>query len=210
MDIVLKSLKWTAAALLGLALLTASGPGAPADTPDDPADFVQQFSSKAIEMLGDTKLSSQEREAAFRELLTEKLALDQVARFVLGKHWRSASEEERAEFRQVFEDFLVVTYARRLESYSGESVQVGAARERNDGSVGVACRIVRAEGEPIGIEWRLRQNSGKWRIVDLVVEGVSLALTQRNEFDAMLRDSGDLRGLMDQLRQKASQPASAS
>ena len=198
--------------MLGLCLSLASA-GAPwADQNGDPVSFVRGFSDEAIAMLADRSLSDGQREAGFRRLLERNFDLKRIGRFVLGKHWRRASRDERAEFHRLFDDFVIATYAARLGPYSGETLEVGTVRGAGERGVTVTSRILRPQGEPIRLDWRLRRiGSGGWQIVDIVVEGVSLALTQRSEFDSVIRRSGGtIDGLLQVLRDKTNRPGPAA
>jgi phospholipid transport system substrate-binding protein len=123
---------------------------------------------------------------------------------VLGKHGRVASDEERAEFDRLFASGIVATYSRHLGSYAGETLEVGGAKVLDAGGVIVGSRIVRPAGPQVAVEWRLHGEAGAWRIVDVVIEGVSLALTLRSEYSAVIRASGGkVEGLLARLREQA-------
>lgn len=199
------------AALAGLLVLCAvARPGA-AQTADDPAHFVRDFGERAVAMLADPTLAPDQRRDAFRRMLVADFDIEATGRFVLGRAWRGASEAQRAEYLALFEGLIVATYASRLESYGGESLAVDGLRSRDDKRAVVATRILRAEGAPIQVDWRLRRLGPSWRIVDVVVEGVSMAITQRSEFKSALRASGGkIEGLLAKLREKAAPIKSAS
>jgi phospholipid transport system substrate-binding protein len=197
------------------AVLLAARPGlAEGGTmPRDPAAFLTGFSGQAIEVLADRQMNDAQREVAFRRLFTAGFDIDMISRFVLGRYWRGASEPQRREYRQLFEDFIVATYARRLGGYSGEAdFVVGPVRERSEKRAIVGSEIRPAEGPPIVVEWRLRRKGDDWRIVDIMIEGISMAITQRSEFYAVINNSGGgVEGLLQRLREKtqiASQKAS--
>lgn len=163
--------------------------------------FVMKFGDRAVDLLGNANLDDTAREAAMRQLLTDHFDLNFLSRFVLSRHWRRASEAERADFRRVFEDYVVNTYGRRMRGYSGEKILVKSARAVGERGAYVASAIKRAEGAPISVNWRLRQSNGGWTIVDVVVEGVSMAVTQRSEFSAVIRaNGGTVTALIDKLR----------
>ena len=169
---------------------------------EEAADFLRGFGDAAIAMLSNARLSEAERQEEFRRLIKTGFELPAISRFVLGKHWHRATEQERSEFTALFEDFVTVTYARRLSSYSGEELKIGNARQASGkGLVLVKSKILRPGQSDIQVDWRLRQSQGAWRIVDLAVEGVSMAQTQRSEFDAVIRRSGGQIGaLLQRLR----------
>lgn len=169
----------------------------------DPVDFLTGFSAEAIEVLADQQLSGPQREAEFRRLFTKGFDVDAISRFVLGRHWRGATKDQRAEYRQLFEDFIVATYARRLRGQTGGNFVVGQLRERTEKRAIIGSEIQRPEGAPIAVDWRLRYKGGDWRIIDIMIEGISMAITQRSEFYAVISNNGGhVEGLLQKLREK--------
>src|SRR5262249_32280675 len=131
-----------------------------------------------------------------------------IARFVLGRYWRSASEEEQQEFVKLFEDYVVFVYATRLSNFGGETMKVRGSRSDGDGVVGSA--EVASPGAPaaLKIDWRLVTENGAYKINDVIVEGVSMAVTQRSEFASVVqRNGGQLRGLIAMMREKTASAA---
>ena len=177
---------------------------------DDPALFLRDFSSEAIGVLADGKLSDKERETAFRRLFTAGFDVDLISRFALGRYWRTATSEQRREYRQLFEDFIIESYSRRLNGYSGETLSVGSVRALGRKGVMVSSQIRRLEGPAINVDWRLHTIDGTWRIIDIEVEGVSLAVTQRSEFATVISNQGGrVEGLLEKLREKTGRPKPA-
>ncbi len=168
---------------------------------EDPANFVRHLGDRATTIFGDSDLSAGKKRQAFREVLKTHFDLDLISRAVLGKHWRQASAEQKQTYRRLFEDYLIATNARRLERYSGEGFQVVGARDKGSKGTYVASEIVRPSGPPVRLVWRLRRVEQSWRVVDLAVEGVSMLMTHRSDFDAAIRQSGGrLDGLFNRLR----------
>ncbi len=207
-------------AVLGTVALAASvglgaGLGAPrpavAAGPGDPAAFVREFSAQAIGVLADHSLSGEHRQRAFRDLLTAGFDVKAISRFVLGRYWRKATEAEREEFTALFEDLIVATYSKKFSDYSGQTLKVEAIREENEKMAAVSSRILRQSGEPIRIDWRLLRRGQAWRIVDVVVEGMSMVLSQRSEYAAVIKgDGGKIEGLLVKLREKTARLRSGS
>jgi phospholipid transport system substrate-binding protein len=200
-------------AIVGAVVLLALGAPRPAVATElgDPAKFVRQFSAQAIGVLADKNLSGERREQAFRELLTVGFDVKTISRFVLGRYWRKTTEAEREEFMGLFEDLIVATYSRRFSDYSGQTLEVEAIREENEKRAAVASRMLRQAGEPIQIDWRLRRRGDSWRIVDVVVEGMSMVLSQRSEYAAVIKsDGGKIHGLLVKLREKTARARAAS
>ena len=192
------------AAVAAILLLAVAGPGpAAAAEPGDPAAFVRHFTERAMAVLADESLAGAQREQAFRGLLTAGFDVKTIGRFVLGRYWRKATEAERAEYGRLYEDLIVATYARQLLSSAGADLKVGSVRRQDGKSALVASRLLRAEGEPIRLDWRLLRRGDTWRIVDVVVEGMSMALSQRSEFKAVIRGNGGrVEALLEKLREK--------
>lgn len=195
--------------LLVLAMMAAMVRSPLADEGEAAAAFVRNFSDQAIAMLSDETLDDEARTREFRRLLKTGFQLELIGRFVLGRHWRSASAAEQVEFTQLFEDYLVASYARQFSEYGGEQLVVDGGRPKGKSGAIVMSRIVRPEGAPFQVEWRLRHGDEGWRIIDVVVEGVSMAVTHRSEFSSVIASQGgSVAGLLEVLRSKTA-PAEA-
>lgn len=179
----------------------AQGRGAAASVPEA-GSFISNLADEAIAGVTDTSISDEERVRRFRELLKVKFDVPQIARFVLGRYWRVASPEERDTYTQLFEDYIVQTYASRFREYNNENLKVQNATRNPDGDVMVVSNIER-NGPPIRVEWKLQADGKTFKIVDVVIEGVSMAVTQRDDFAATIQArGGKVAGLIDALRQK--------
>jgi phospholipid transport system substrate-binding protein len=192
--------------LAAVAALTALGSASPssAANPDAAKAFVKSLADEAIAVMSQRSSSGPTRER-FRELFKRGFDVEEIGRFVLGRYWREASEAERAEYLKLFEDLIVATYASRFSEYSGEKLTILDARL--DGStVIVASQIERPGGQPaIRIDWRLVETGGRYRITDVVIEAVSMSVTQRSEFASVIqRGGGRVESLLAALRAKTS------
>jgi phospholipid transport system substrate-binding protein len=185
------------------ALLLCASP-ALAASPGDAAQFIDGLVSGAIGLIADQKISDQDREQRFNALLHNDFDIPRISRFVLGRYWNGASEQERQDFARLFEQWVVRTYAMRFHDYSGEKIKVAGARAEGDSGAVVSSQIIRPNGgPPIKIDWRLRQDGGNYKIVDVDVEGVSMALTEREEMASVIQHSGGtIAGLNRTLEQK--------
>lgn len=187
---------------LALGLAVSGARAAEVQGPEGARQFLQSFGDRAVAALSAGSQSQEQRTEAFRGLIRNGFEIDVIGRLALGRHWKSASDAQRAEFVQLFEAYVVVSTVRRLSDYSGEVLKVGAARPAaKNGLVTVRSSIARKAGAEIALDWRLRHGEGGWRVIDVVVEGVSMLQTQRAEFDAVIRNNGQgLDGLLDRLR----------
>jgi phospholipid transport system substrate-binding protein len=180
---------------------------AAAQTEQEARAFMERLADKAISSIAGAKLSETERLARFRELFSSSFDLPEIGKFVLGRHWRNATEQQRTEFLKLFEEYTVLTWARRFKEYSGETLKISNVTKEGDSGVLVETRIERAQGgNPIPVNWRLRKPDGEFKVVDIVVEGVSLAITNRSDMTAVVQSNGgQIDGLLNALRQKVTQ-----
>jgi len=110
---------------------------------------------------------------------------------------------QQEEYRRLFEDYIVATYARRFADYSGETMTVMGSRVTKQDVTVVRTRIHLAKGDPVKVDWLVStRDGGEGRIIDVVVAGVSMALTHRSDFAAVIKRDGGIDGLLRQLREK--------
>jgi len=185
--------------LIALPSLTA----APNVIAADASVFMNELWHHAVEVLS-KKLPQTERLARFRELFHADFDGPGIARFVLGRYWRSASEQEQQEFLRLFEDYVVFVYGTRLSNFNGETFKVRSSRTDDSGTV-VSSDIVGPSGDaPIKVDWRLITDKGAFKINDVVIEGISMLVTQRSEFASVIqRHGGQVGGLLTMMRERA-------
>ena len=172
----------------------------------DPGEFIDQLGQAAIQHLTDKTISSEERRSRFRDLMHKAFNVPGIGRFVLGRYWNQATEQERQEYMSLFEELVVRTYADRFSQYSGEKFIISKVQrdaERPNYAT-VFTTIYRPNGQMVRVDWRVRQEQDQsWRVVDIVIEGVSMSVTQRSEFASVIESKGGtIKGLIDTLRQK--------
>jgi phospholipid transport system substrate-binding protein len=184
-----------------LASAALSGPSAAAA---DPGDFMNELWNRSAEVLA-KKIPPSERLARFHRLFKADFDGLAIARFVLGRYWHSASEEERQEFLKLFEDYVVYVYGTRLSDFNGETFKVRGSRTDENGTIVSTDVYSPGATAPIKIDWRLVSQNGGFKITDVIVEGVSLLVTQRSEFASVIqRHGGQVGGLLAVMREKAS------
>lgn len=176
----------------------------PAITPaaaQTPKALVEQLGDQAIRQLTGS-VSRSDREARFQNLLSAGFDIQAIGRFTLGRYWNQANPTQQQEYLKLFEKFIVQAYAARFAEYSGEQFRVTG--ERPDGGVTlVQSEVFKPGSQPAKVDWRVNTAGGPPKIVDVVVEGVSMAVTQRSEFAAVIqRSGGNVDGLITALRQK--------
>ena len=167
---------------------------------DDPADFIRILGNQGLAVIrSDANLD--QKVTYFHQMLRRDFALTEISRFVLGPYWRVASGAQRREFRSLFEDYLVHYYGQQFAQYGGESLKVNGSRTDRAG-VTVTSQIIRPQGPPIEVDWRLAVSDGRYKISDVNIDGVSMALIQRSEFAAIVqRNGGRVAGLLAAMRE---------
>lgn len=197
------------AALAIFAALYAGIGSARADQPADGAEaqnFIHTLASNALVLVNDKSLSDRDRADRFRTLFVAAFDLPEIGKFVLGRHWKTATADQQKAFVKAFEDYTVLTWSTRFKDYSGVSFTVDGASPQDDGFWQVDLRILRSQGEPLPLSWRIHKVDGAWRITDILVEGVSMALTQRQDFaSAMQASGGSLDALLDAMDKKVAE-----
>ena len=196
--------------LFAVALAFVAPPAGAADANPAASAFMQSLASRAIKEVTDTTVPLSVREARFRVLLDEHFDMDAIAKFTLGRYWRTATEEQRAQFRKLFEDFIVQSYSPRFAEYHGQGVVVTGSTTDDRGIIVVHAKIAMSSSDDAHVDWHLRPAGSSFAIVDIVVEGVSLAVTQRSEFASVIQNRGGVAGLLDALRAKNAQSADSS
>ncbi len=169
------------------------------------AEFIQRLGEEAISGLAGESLTGAEREARFRKLLRANFDIRRIARFSLGRYARRVSKEQMKEFTALFEDMTVLNYSEMFESYAGQKLEV----KKSIGATGDKYIVVISEirmpngGPPIRLDWQVHVSGSKFAVVDIRVEGASMAVAQREEFKSFLdKNKGDMAVLMDALRDR--------
>jgi phospholipid transport system substrate-binding protein len=181
---------------------------AKAAAPSDAASFINDLINKALKTLDNKQLSNEDRDKTFRDLLDTDFDMPRISRFVLGPYWREASDQDKQQFQKLFEDYVVRSYSRSFSEYSGEQMKVTGSRPESETSTLVQSQVVRQNGPPAKVDWRVRKDKedNNFKIVDVDVEGVSMVLTQREEFSSVIqRSGGTVAGLNKELQQKLAQ-----
>ncbi len=174
------------AGLTGLAMLA---PSAFADRGSE--SFVQRNADLALVSLNDPKLTLEQRQKAFAELMARFADLPRISRFVLGRYGRNVSPSQLNLFRDRFTRYAIAVYATQLDQFRGDSIRVTGSIDPRAGESIVTSRISRRAGSPLLVRWRVqRYSNGEFRIIDVELGGVFLAIQQRSDFEAFLEQAG--------------------
>ncbi len=165
-------------------------------------NLVEKLGKEAVDLLSNTDVSDTEKRAGFTQIVVQNFNMPLIGRFVLGKHWRKSSKDQQSEFQDLFQQYIITTYQKRIGDYAGENLKIVKARLLNKKEVLVNSQILRPKGPPIKLDWRIRKSKNdRQQIIDLIVENVSMALTHREEFSSVVsKHDGDVEGLLERLR----------
>jgi len=201
--------------LAGLALLGAlvpGGTGAAAPPAATAEEVVRRLVDQVWRMLAEGEVENVDREHLLA-VVDEGADLSLLGRLVLGRYWRQANPRQRTEYLRLFRHYIFQTFVQRLRQYVGsdlgyvsERFQIIASRQVGERDVLVQSRVAPPTGQPVRVDWRLREGQDEPVIIDLIVEGISLLVTQRSEFGAVL-ERGGIDGLLSELRVRVTQPA---
>ena len=173
------------------------------------AAFITRLGDEAIGILGATDRKLEERKARFRALFGEGFDLAFIGRFALGRYWRATSPEQRGDYQRLFKAYVLRIYSSRLGGYAGETFEVTGVKRAGEKDYLVSTRIRRPSGSPLLADWRVRVIDGAHRIIDVMVAGVSMVVTQRSEFSAVIQKHG-FDGLLEALRARTDRMVAAT
>jgi phospholipid transport system substrate-binding protein len=192
----------------GLAFL-AVGTSAAAD-PSAPRLVIQETADAVIAVLNDGTLDTVERRKRIENIALERFDFDTMSRLVLGRNWKSLSVPQQEEFRREFRTLLSESYGRRIDRYEQEKVAILGERTEERGDVTVQTKIIGGQANDLQVDYRLRQKDGRWRVIDVVVEGASLVSNYRSQF-AEVMSQGGAETLLKRMRERkiATEPPGA-
>lgn len=173
--------------------------------------FLESLADRVIRELTPKDIDRAERERRFRSILKEHFAVEAIGQWVLGASWRRTTEAERKEYLVLFEDLIVATYVNRFENYKGQQLKVTDSQMKGDDDALIYTQIDMQDGtDPLKVDWRVRQrrSDGAFKIVDVIVEGISMSQTQRSEFASVIhKHGGEIAPFLDELRERVKKAA---
>lgn len=165
-------------------------------------NFISSMGERGINFLGNSSMSQDAKRAEFRRLLNDSFDMSTIGRFSLGAHWKSATPAQQKEYQKLFNDMIVKVYSQRFSEYQGQKFDVRSARVEGKDSL-VTSYFVPSSGPQVRVDWRVRSKNGSYKVVDIIVEGVSMSQTQRADFASVIqRGGGKVDVLLDHLRKQ--------
>ena len=171
---------------------------------DDPGKYVIDTTESALETLTNKNITESQKIENFGKLFDQNFDVPSISRFVLGKYWKTASTDQKKKFIKAFRDYIVKTYSTRFVDYSGEKlVLLSSENDKNPKLFIVHTALNRPDSTPILIDWRVGLKKDRFVILDIVIEGISLAVTQRSEFVSVIdQNDGSIDKLISMLKEK--------
>lgn len=150
--------------------------------------FVDQVASQVLGVLK-TDASASAKLEKMQAIFSGVVDIPFIGKYVLGTHWRQASDAQKQAYLAAYEPFVIKNYAGKLTKYSGQKYTLKAPRQAGSNYI-VTMEIVDAGKPSVFVDYRLREDAGTYKVIDISVEGVSLVQTQRSEFNAIVSSKG--------------------
>lgn len=168
-------------------------------------DFIKKVTSQGIEEIINADIPQDQKDARFAKLFNEYLDLDFIGKFVLGRYWNTAKPAERKEFIEVYRQMNIKTWSKRFDEFKGKSFNFnGTTPSNSKNQIFVDTTVPMPQGAPAKVIWRVKDTNGNLKVVDIIIENVSLAITARNEYTAYIKKSKNgVADLIADLRQKS-------
>ena len=181
----------------------AMTPAAQAATPSAPVahHFIKQSGAKLVSIINGPGSNGQ-KAADLRNLVNNIVAVDQIGKFVLGRYWRIATPSQRTEYMNLFHQLLAYNITTQIRAYKGLTFTVERVQSGPEGEM-VSTRVTRQGQSPAHVQWVVDEMGGAPKIVDVVVEGTSLRVTERSDYASVINDhGGQVTALIDAMKQQ--------
>ncbi len=153
--------------------------------------YVQAGARDVLGVLNDKSRSTEGKREAFRGIVNRLVDVPRVTRFVLGKYARTVTPDQYQRFATVFRTYAEGVYQKRIDDYHGEKVVVVTSLVRKPGDVLVTTQLSGGKmQQPTTVVWRVLGSAGQWKVVDVQVSGVWLAITEQQDFVSTIDNAG--------------------
>ncbi len=152
--------------------------------------FVEEIGNHIIKIAGEKNLSENKKKEKIVAVIDVAIDSDWIARFVLGKNYKAANEQQRERFTKLYRDFMINTYGPKFKNYDGRKFSVNEVSEKNGFFIAKAEFLPKDSNVPISVDFRVKERDNKLVILDFIAEGISLIETQRSEFNSAIAKKG--------------------
>ncbi|MBP3346902.1 MAG: ABC transporter substrate-binding protein [Alphaproteobacteria bacterium] len=166
--------------------------------------FVKNVTNDGIENIINANISQKEKDTRFEKLFNNALDLDFIGKFVLGRAWRTATPQQRKDFIATYRELNIKTWSKRFDEFKGKNfIFKGTTPSNSPNQIFVNTTVPMDQGEPAKVVWRVKQNGSQFKVVDIIIENVSLAITARNEYAGFIKNNaGGVDALIKDLQAK--------
>ncbi len=152
--------------------------------------FIEEVGGKIISIANEKGISEEKKKDKIITVIDGAIDADWISRFVLGKNYKTLSEENKTKFSKLYRDFMINTYGPKFRNYNGRRFDVVEVTEQNGFFVAKSEFLPKDSNVPINVNFRVKEREGKLVILDFIAEGVSLIETQRSEFNSAISQKG--------------------
>jgi phospholipid transport system substrate-binding protein len=185
---------------IGALLVASVGFALPAAAAD-PREVMRETIDSVLAVLNDPALDHAQRLAAIEEIAYARFDMPTMSRLVLGRDWKRFSDTQKAEYQLEFKRYLANNYGDRINRYDQQQVEIFAVRDEPRGDKTVRTKIIGGEFDDARVDYRMRVKSGVWRVIDVIIEGISTVSNFRDQFREVLSRGGPDH-LLEKLREK--------
>ncbi|OJX13074.1 MAG: hypothetical protein BGO77_04350 [Caedibacter sp. 37-49] len=166
-------------------------------------NFITSLGNNIIRILVNKKAPLSERKNEFRHVLKDYFDIPEIGKFVLARYWKRATNNQKTEYLDLFENAIVDNYAAQFDDYQNETLEVQSVRESADQGIMVMSVIKKQTGAPpLKVDWKIFQTKQGLKVYDIIVNGVSMSITQRSEYAGIInKNGGQLEGLLKLMRE---------
>jgi len=173
-----------------------------------PPQIIQESADQVLAIMRDSNRTKEQRIAELEALAYDRFDFRTMTLLVLSRNWKKLTSEQQDEFVVQLRQYLANDYSSRLDRYDQQDVRVLAERQEPRGDVTVRTQMVGGQTDGAIVDYRMREADGRWRIIDVVIEGISLVANLRDQFREVLAREGP-EALLEKLREKNAVPGQA-
>lgn len=168
---------------------------------ETPPKVVQEIADAVVAVLAQKGLTADQKREQVQTIVYAHFDFTTLSRLVLARNWKRFSPEQQQAFVDEFKRHLSMTYGKNVEAYNNERAEVIGDRAETGGDWTVKTKIVRPGAQDILVDYRLRQEGNDWKVIDVIIEGVSLVANFRSQFQEIVAAQGPQK-LIEILRDK--------
>ncbi len=153
-------------------------------------NFIQDIGNKIINIANEKNLNEEKKREKIISVIDQSIDSQWIGRFVLGKNYKLANDEQKEKFADLYRQFMINTYGPKFKNYNGRKFSASSASEQNGFIIVKAEFLPKDSNVAINTDFRVKERDGKLVILDFVAEGISLIETQRSEFNSAIAQKG--------------------